>query len=96
MLRQQHRFFRSVLIASDLALIVAAGVAAYGLRFHALAEAIPPRDESTFTYATHAIPVEVAAPIMLLALLGVGLYRPRREPMPKTTEHGWLRHLAKP
>ena len=79
MLRQQHRFFRSVLIASDLALVVAAGVAAYGLRFHALVEAIPPRSESTFAYATHAIPVEVAAPIMLLALLWVGLYRPRRD-----------------
>ncbi len=79
MLRQQHRFFRSVLIAADLALIVSAGVAAYGLRFHALVEVIPLRNESSVTYSTHAIPVEFAAPIMLLALLGVGLYRPRRD-----------------
>ena len=58
---------------------MAAGPAAYWLRFHALAGVIVPRGESSFTYSTHAIPLEFAAPIMLLALLGVGLYRPRRD-----------------
>lgn len=80
MLRQQRRFFRSVLIGSDLAVVVAAGVAAYGLRFYAFAGVRPPAggDES-FAYSTHAIPMEFAAPIMMLALLWVGQYRPRRD-----------------
>ena len=80
MLRQQHRFFRSVLIGSDLALVVAAGVAAYGLRFYVLAGVLPPAGGAeSHAYSTYAIPMEFAAPIMMLALLSVGQYRPRRD-----------------
>ena len=80
MLRQQHRFFRSVLVAADLVLVVGAGVAAYGLRFHALVDVSPPVWEAvTPAYTTHAIPMEVAVPIMMLALMWVGQYRPRRD-----------------
>ncbi len=80
MLRQQHRFFRSVLIGSDLALVVAAGVAAYGLRFYVLAGVLPPAGGAeSHAYSTYAIPMEFAAPIMMLALLWVGQYRPRRD-----------------
>ncbi len=80
MLKQQHRFFQSILIASDLALVVAAGVAAYGLRFYTFADVsrLGAGGES-HAYSTHAIPMEVAAPIMMLALLWVGQYRPRRD-----------------
>ena len=79
MLREQHRFFRSVLIASDLALIVAGGIAAYWLRFHVLIEAIPAPESGPFSYATHAIPLGIAAPIMLAAMVWAGQYRPRRD-----------------
>jgi len=40
---------------------------------------MPPRGQNSFTYSTHAIPLEFAAPIMLLAMLSVGLYHPRRD-----------------
>ena len=79
MLKEQHRFFRSVLIAADTVLIVAAGIAAYALRFHILAPVIPLKDAGPITYQTHAIPLEVAAPIILVAMLWAGLYRPRRD-----------------
>jgi Undecaprenyl-phosphate glucose phosphotransferase len=77
-LRKQHRFFRSVLMAADLAIIVAAGVLAYVLRFELLAEIIPPK-EPVVSYSAHAIPVGVAAPFMMLAMLWAGQYQPRRD-----------------
>ena len=43
-LSKQHRFFRSVLMAADLTIIVIAVVAAYFLRFKLLADLIPPKD----------------------------------------------------
>ena len=70
-LRQQHRFFLSVLMVADLTIIVVAVVMAYALRFHVLAGVIPPKGEE-FDYFTHAIPVELAAPIMMLAMLWAG------------------------
>ncbi len=79
MLREQHRFFRSVLIGADLALIAACGVASYFLRFVTLAGVIPPADVGPISYGTHAIPVVFTAPIMLLAMVWVGQYRPRRD-----------------
>ena len=80
MLRQQRRFFRSVLIATDLIVVVGAGVAAYGLRFNTLMELSPPvGDATSHTYTTHAIPMEFAAPIMMLAMMWVGQYRARRD-----------------
>jgi Undecaprenyl-phosphate glucose phosphotransferase len=80
MLRQQHRFFRSVLIVSDLLVVATSAVAAYVVRFQLLSriEGLKPPD-STWSYATHAIPVLVAVPIMLGAMLWAGLYQPRRD-----------------
>ncbi|MCZ6836761.1 MAG: undecaprenyl-phosphate glucose phosphotransferase [Planctomycetota bacterium] len=78
MLRNQHRFFRSVLIACDTLMLVAAVVLAYFVRFHLLDEYLPPKD-SNIRFATHSIPVLVAVPLMLVSLLFVGLYQPRRD-----------------
>ena len=78
MLRQQHRFFRNVLMACDLAIIIAAAVLAYFLRFHALSDIIPPK-ESVTSFQVHAIPIMVVWPLMWLAAIGVGLYKPRRD-----------------
>ncbi|MHC4427601.1 MAG: undecaprenyl-phosphate glucose phosphotransferase [Planctomycetota bacterium] len=78
MLKEQQRFFLSILMVADLVLIVAAGVLAYVLRFHLLADIIPPK-EQVFGYRSHAIPVEVAAPLMMIAMLWAKQYRPRRD-----------------
>ncbi|MHC4320202.1 MAG: exopolysaccharide biosynthesis polyprenyl glycosylphosphotransferase [Planctomycetota bacterium] len=78
MLRQQHRFFLSVLMAADLMIVFLAVGLAYVLRFELLAGLIPPKG-ANFDYFTHAIPVELAAPIMMLAMLWAGQYRPRRD-----------------
>ena len=77
MLRQQHRFFRSVLIGSDAVLIVLASVIAYWLRFFVLDHWFAVLD--TPTYRSHGIPFLVAAPVMLGAMLSSGLYKPRRD-----------------
>ena len=80
MLREQHRFFLSVLVVADFVLIVLCGVAAYGLRFHALAGRIPPLPSpDPISYQTNAIPMAIAAPVMVVAMYWVGLYRPRRD-----------------
>ncbi|UCD75528.1 MAG: undecaprenyl-phosphate glucose phosphotransferase [Phycisphaerales bacterium] len=78
MLRQQHRFFQSVLIAADTAIIVASSVAAYFVRFDLLDSWRPP-DDSSWSYSTHAIPVLAAAPMMLAAMVWARLYLPRRD-----------------
>ncbi len=78
MLKEQHRFFRSVLMAADLAIICAAAVSAYFLRFHVLAGVLP-HDAERPSYRAFAIPIEVAAPMMMLAMLWAGQYRPRRD-----------------
>ncbi len=78
MLRQQHRFFRNVLMACDLAIIIAAAVLAYFLRFHALVDIIPPKETVT-SFQVHAIPILLVWPLMWLAAIGVGLYKPRRD-----------------
>ncbi len=77
MLRKQHRFFRSVLIASDGVLTIAASVLAYHIRFVWLADVAPPNDHPTF--ASHAVPFLLATPIMLGAMLSSGLYKARRD-----------------
>ncbi len=79
MLREQHRFFLSVLILADFVLIVLAGVSAYALRFEVLTDVIPPSDIGAITFRTHAIPMELAAPVMVLAMFWAGQYRPRRD-----------------
>ncbi len=67
-------------MAADLVVIVTADVLAYSLRFHWLAAALPPREgEGAFSYRSHGIPVELAAPLMMLAMLWAGQYRPRRD-----------------
>ncbi len=78
MLKERARFFLTVLMVADGACIAAAGVAAYYLRFHALAGVIPPRD-ARVSYLTHAIPVEVAWPAMMMAMIFAGQFRPRRD-----------------
>ena len=65
-------------MTADLVVIVGAEVLAYLLRFHVLADIIPPK-EQVFAYSSHAIPVEVVAPIMMIAMLWAGQYRPRRD-----------------
>jgi Undecaprenyl-phosphate glucose phosphotransferase len=47
-LRQQHRFFRNVLMATDVMLVVGADVAAYALRFDLLTSIIPPKESVWF------------------------------------------------
>jgi Undecaprenyl-phosphate glucose phosphotransferase len=78
-LRKQHRFFRSVLIAADTMLIIAASVLAYYARFHWLAHLDPPNDKGAISYATHAVPFLVSAPLMIGAAVSAGLYRARRD-----------------
>ena len=77
-LRRQHRFFRSVLMACDLAIIIAAAVLAYFLRFEVLGEIIPPK-ESVTSFQVHAIPIWLVWPLMWLAAVCVGLYKARRD-----------------
>lgn len=78
MLKTQHRFFRSVLIACDTTMLVIAVMLAYHLRFSVLVDYALPVD-SSFRYSTHAIPILAAVPLMLLTLLMMGLYHPRRD-----------------
>jgi Undecaprenyl-phosphate glucose phosphotransferase len=78
-LRERHRFFRSVLIVADTTLVAVSTVAAYLIRFDLLGDlrAAPPGE--VITYSTHAIPVTTAVPIVLTGMLWAGLYRPRRD-----------------
>lgn len=78
MLKTQHRFFRSVLIACDTTMLVVAVLLAYYIRFSVLVELVPP-DDIPFRFVTHAIPVLAAVPLMLLSLLMMNLYHPRRD-----------------
>ena len=78
MLRRQHRFFLSVLVAADSAIIVLAVVLAYAVRFHLLATRWPPVDVE-WRFSTHAIPVLAAVPLMLLTMAWARLYVPRRD-----------------
>lgn len=77
MLRQQHRFFRNLLIAADAILVVAATILAYSIRFYILDEWIPPR--GIHRYANHAVPFLIAVPLIIGAMMSAGLYRARRD-----------------
>ncbi len=79
MLRRQHRFFRSVLIAADTVIISAAAVLAFYVRFDGLDGIAPPPAGEVISYSTHAIPLPTTVPIVLLAMMWAGLYRPRRD-----------------
>jgi Undecaprenyl-phosphate glucose phosphotransferase len=76
-LRQQHRFFRNLLIAADAILIVAATILAYCIRFYILDDWIPPR--GVHRYANHAVPFLIAMPLILGSMMSTGLYRARRD-----------------
>ncbi len=78
MLQTQHQFFRSVLIACDTLVLVLAVVLAYHVRF-GLLESWPSPEDGPVRFATHAIPVLAAVPLMLVSLLMMGLYQPRRD-----------------
>ncbi|MHC5022974.1 MAG: undecaprenyl-phosphate glucose phosphotransferase [Planctomycetota bacterium] len=78
MLREQHRFFLSVLVTADTALLTSAAVGAYFARFEWLAGLWPPL-ETGFSYRTHALPVWAAVPITMGAMAWAGLYQPRRD-----------------
>lgn len=78
MLRNQHRFFRSVLMFADGALIIAASVLAYAIRYHMMVPPAVPKGEE-ISYATHAIPVLATLPVMMGAMMWAGLYTPRRD-----------------
>ena len=79
MLRRQHRFFRSVLITADTLIVAAAAILAYVARFALLDGVVPVPEGEPVTYATHAIPVLTAVPIMVVTFMWVGLYTPRRD-----------------
>ncbi len=79
MLRTQHRFFRSVLIAADTIIVSMAAVLAYVVRFKLLEDVSPVPAGENVTYRTHAIPVLTAVPIMLICMMWGGLYLPRRD-----------------
>ncbi len=74
MLREQKRFFRSVLILCDGLVVIAASILAYIIRFHWMSTI-----EANPTYITHAIPVLATLPIMMGAMFWAGLYQPRRD-----------------
>lgn len=78
MLKQQHRFFLSVLAAADTCLLTLAVPVAYWLRFNWLRESFPPQD-SAWTSATHSLPVLAVVPLILMAMVGTGVYQPRRD-----------------
>ncbi len=65
-------------MAADLVIIVAAVAAAYFLRYQLLAGVISPQ-ETEPSFRAQAIPLVVAAPLMMLAMLWAGQYRPRRD-----------------
>jgi Undecaprenyl-phosphate glucose phosphotransferase len=76
-LRQQHRFFRNLLIAADAILIIVATVLAYSLRFYFLDEWFPPR--GVHRYANHAVPFLIAMPLIIGSMMSSGLYQARRD-----------------
>jgi len=78
-LKQQHRFFRSILIAADGVILIAAAILAYFVRFDVLSHWYPPPTSAPITYQTHAIPVLATLPFMLIAMMWCALYKPRRD-----------------
>ena len=70
-----------MLIAADMAIVIGSCIAAYWLRFHLLPALRPELtpSETTFRFASHSIPIFVAAPLMLWALMWAKLYKPKRD-----------------
>ncbi len=86
MLKEQHRFFRSVLVVSDLLVIVGSVVLAFHLRFYWLT-AWWPVSESLPIFVVHGLPVLAVVPLMLIGMLWSGLYLPRRDQ--RFTKEAW-------
>ena len=66
-------------MVADLLLIALASLLAYRSRFHMLADVEGYAPTGPFTYQTHAVPLIVIVPLMLLAMQWAGLYQPRRD-----------------
>ncbi|HWB19532.1 MAG TPA: undecaprenyl-phosphate glucose phosphotransferase [Phycisphaerales bacterium] len=79
MLRKQHRFFRSVLIAADAIIMIAASIVAYHIRFTWLRSVYPIPVLDHPTYATHAVPFLISTPLLIISAVCTGLYRARRD-----------------
>jgi Undecaprenyl-phosphate glucose phosphotransferase len=73
-LRERHQLFKSVLVASDAAVIAASIVLAYWIRFILF----PPEQGVTYTFEARAIPW-IVVPAMMTALWWAGIYQPRRD-----------------
>lgn len=68
-----------MLLASDTVIIAAAAVLAYFVRFGLLTDVGARPGDEVVTYSRYAIPVLMAVPIMLLAMMWAKLYQPRRD-----------------
>lgn len=65
-------------MAIDLCVVAAAAIGTYFIRFDLLVSAVPPTG-GNWSYGTDAIPVVGAIPMMFIAMVWAGLYRPRRD-----------------
>ncbi len=77
MLRQQHRYFRNLLIASDAALVIIASIVSYHIRFTVFRDWTVPGDSAR--YITHGVPFFVSAPLIIASMMSAGLYKARRD-----------------
>jgi exopolysaccharide biosynthesis polyprenyl glycosylphosphotransferase len=77
--RHTH-LLRAALGASDVAAAVGAALAAYALRFHALAAWVPVTGRTDVLPARYLSALPVAVLLLLLATAAAGLYDPRRAP----------------
>ena len=78
MLREQQRFFLTVLLICDGLAIILSVVLAYWIRFTLLGT-YQPSGATQWAFATHAIPPLLAVPIVMVTIAWSGLYRPRRD-----------------
>ncbi len=65
-------------MATDAAIVAGASILAYQARFDWLTPWFPVL-ETGVTYRTHAIPLTVATPIMVISMIACALYVPRRD-----------------
>ncbi len=78
MLQRHNTLFRNVLMAIDLVVVALAAIVTYFIRFTLLVDLIPPTG-ANWSYGTDAIPVVGALPMLFVAMVWAGLYRPRRD-----------------
>ncbi|MFK7960114.1 MAG: undecaprenyl-phosphate glucose phosphotransferase [Phycisphaerales bacterium] len=80
MLRQRHRFFRSLLVACDTVVVAACLILAWWVRFFVIDGHLPPTNlVGVVTFSTHGIPFFTGGVIVLAAMAWSGLYRARRD-----------------